>query len=246
MYLRAVAKLDLRHVLPSIRVPTLILHRVGDLAVNVGNARYIASQIRDAKYVELSGEDHWWFLGDSERVLNEIEMFIRGEISVRDTSCIVATVLFTDAKESTRALVKSGDKNWADKAEQLEREYQRAIAVWCGNLVKDTGDGTLARFDGPTRGIKCAIELRRIAKEHGIDIRSGLHCGEIELRNNDVRGLAVNIAARVMSLADAGEIVVTRTVRDMVAGSSVSFVYKGAKDLKGIPEKYDCYTVVED
>ncbi len=242
-YLESVAQLDLRHVLPSIRVPTLILHRTGDPAVNVGQARYIASQIDGAKYVEMPGDDHWWFLGDSERVLSEIEMFTRGESTARDSNSVVATVLFTDAKESTKTLSQMGDRDWADKVELLDREYRRAINIWNGILVKDTGDGMLVRFDGPTRAIRCAIDLRQIARELGSDIRTGLHCGEIELRNNDVRGLAVNIAARVMNLAEAGEIMVTRTVRDMVAGSSVVFSSRGSMVLKGIPEEYDCYVV---
>ena len=237
-------EIDVRHILPAIHVPTLILHRAGDRAVEVGQSRYIAEHVPDAKYVELPGDDHLWFVGDSEAIVVEVEEFLTGTHRAPEPDRVLATVLFTDIVSSTQHAIELGDHRWRDLLDNhtsiMEREIHRAR----GRIVKSTGDGVLATFDGPGRAISCACTVRDIVKSLGIEIRAGLHTGEIDLMGDDVVGIAVHIAARVSALAGASEVLVSSTVKDLVAGAGFHFAERGMYALKGVAEERRLFSVV--
>ena len=234
---------DLRGVLSSITVPTLVLHRARDPHIRVGHGRYLAEHIPNAKYLELPGEDHLFFAGDSETMLAAIEQFLTGVRPMPEIDRVLATVLFTDIVGSTGRAATLGDRAWHALLETHQGIVRRELERHRGREVKTTGDGFLATFDGPARAIRCACDIRDGVRPLGIEVRAGLHTGECELMRDDVRGLAVHIGARVMANAGPGEVVVSSTVKDLVAGSGLRFVDRGPHDLQGIPGEWRLFVV---
>jgi class 3 adenylate cyclase len=232
-----------RHVLPAIRVPTLVMHRTGDLDTNVAEGRWIASQIEGARFVELLGEDHFLFAGDSEPILSEIEEMLTGTKHPPQLDRVLATVLFTDIVGSTRLADEMGDRAWRELLQQHNDAVSRLVASHRGKLIKFTGDGALATFDGPGRAVSCGLAIVRAVKAMGLDVRAGLHTGEIEMLGDDVTGLSVHIASRVVDVAGPGETVASRTVRDLTSGSGHQFVDRGERTLSGVADAMQVFTV---
>jgi class 3 adenylate cyclase len=236
-------QLDIRHVLPAITVPTIVLHRTGDLAVPVGHGRYLAEHIPNAKYIELPGMDHLPWIGDSDSILDEIEEFVTGHRSDAETDRILATVLFTDIVGSTERATSLGDRKWRSLLDDLDDVVDQRLERYRGRLIKSTGDGHLALFDGPARAVKCASDLCGAARSLDLHIRAGVHTGEVEVRGDDVGGIGVHIGARVGALAGPSEVLVSRTVTDLVAGSGIEFEDRGEHDLKGVTGRWQLYAV---
>ncbi|HEX5630111.1 MAG TPA: adenylate/guanylate cyclase domain-containing protein, partial [Acidimicrobiia bacterium] len=235
---RITADIDVRGVLAAIRVPTLVVHRTGDQAIPVEHGRYLAEHIPGARYVELPGEDHFWFSGDSDAILAEIEEFLTGVRPPLPIDRVLATVMFTDIVDSTRRAAALGDRQWQDLLNRHNTLVRGELKRARGREVKTTGDGFLATFDGPARAIRCAVAIAEGARQVGVDVRVGLHTGEVELVGDDVLGIAVHIGARITSLAGAGEVLVSGTVRDLVAGSGILFDDRGDHTLKGLPGQW--------
>jgi class 3 adenylate cyclase len=236
-------EIDIRGVLPTLHVPTLVLHRTGDRLISIDEGRYIAEHIPGAKLVELSGDDHLWWVGDSESIANEIQLFLTGERQALEPDRVLATLLFTDIVDSTKHAAEIGDRRWRDLLDSHDVAMRKEIGRFRGRAVKSTGDGFLATFDGPARAIQCGFALQDEAQKLGIEIRAGLHTGEIELMGEDVGGIAVHLAARVMAQAQAKEVWVSRTVKDLVVGSGFEFSERGAFNLKGIPGEWQLFRV---
>lgn len=234
---------DVRPALGSIQAPTLLLRRRGDRHVREGHAQYLAEQIANARLVEFDGDDHEWFAGDTERVLDEIESFLTGGRAARPTNRVLSTVLFTDIVGSTERATTLGDKAWARMLAAHNDALAREVAGARGTVVKFTGDGALATFDGPARAIDCACAIRDAVAELGLSIRAGLHTGEVELVDDDVHGIAVHIAARIMALAEPGEILVSAAVPALVLGSGLKFDHRGCHTLKGVPDAWPVLAV---
>jgi class 3 adenylate cyclase len=241
--IRMLLQLDIRPILPTIRVPTLVMHRRDNSLLTIDNGRYLAEHIEGARFVELPGADFGLELGDVDSVVDEIQEFLTGTPAAIDTDRVLATVLFTDIVGSTERSAELGDQRWRDVLDAHDRLAERQLARYRGTLVKATGDGLLATFDGPARAIWCALALRDGLRGLGIEIRGGLHCGEIERRGPDVSGLGVHIAARVQAVARPGEVLVTRTVKDLVAGAQIVFVDRGLHGLKGVPDEWQLFAV---
>jgi pimeloyl-ACP methyl ester carboxylesterase len=235
--------LDIRDVLPSIRVPTLILHRADETWVRVDHSRYLAEHIPGAKYVELEGGDHWPWMGDSVAVIDEIEEFVTGTRPVREPDRVLATVLFTDIVDSTRRAADLGDRRWREVLERHNLVVRQRLERFRGREVKTIGDGFLATFDGPARGIRCALEIVDELGILGVDLRAGLHTGECEAMNGDLGGVAVHIGARVAAKAQPREVLVSGTVKDLVAGSEIQFQDRGEHELKGVPDRWRLFAV---
>ncbi len=216
-------QIDIRHVLPTLRVPTLVLHREGDKAIHVGNGRYLAEHIPGAKYVEFPGDDHLPFTGDQDAVLNEIERFVTGSEPAREPDRVLATIMLTEVVEAMVVAARVGDLAWSDLLERQEAQVRAEIARYRGTEIRSAGGGYMAMFDGPARAIRCAAAIVERARELGLTVRAGLHAGECEVTPGDVRGPACQIAARVLARADAGEVLVSSTITDLVAGSGVVF-----------------------
>jgi class 3 adenylate cyclase len=237
------AAIDVRDILPAVHVPTLVLHRSGDRAIDVEQGRYLAQHIPGAKFVELSGDDHLWWVGDSESIVNEIQEFLTGERPAVEPDRVLATVLFTDIVDSTKRAAEMGDRRWRGLIESHNKLMHAEINRFKGRVVKSTGDGFLATFDGPARAIRCAFAVSEEMRRMGIEIRSGLHTGEVELIGDDVGGIAVHTAARVLAKAKASEVWTSRTVKDLVAGSRFEFRERGTYSLKGLSGDWPLFTV---
>jgi class 3 adenylate cyclase len=231
----ALFEIDVRDILPSIQVPTLILHRKGDRIAPVQGARLMAERIPDARLIEFEGDDHVPFTGDFEPVVDEMEEFLTGARQARPLDRVLATVMFTDIVDSTRQAAEAGDRRWRDLISRHDELTRRQIERFRGREIKTLGDGFLATFDGPARGIECAASIRDGVQPLGIEVRAGLHTGECELAGDDVRGMAVNIGARIGGLAGPSEVLVSSTVKDLVVGADLEFVDRGEHELKGVP-----------
>ena len=241
--LRVDAQLDIRGLLPAVHVPTLILHRADDPIVRVEGARLIADLMPDARLVELPGTLHWPWIGNTDSVMQEIEEFLTGQRGAGETDRALATVLFTDVVGSTERAAALGDRRWRHLVEDHDAAAALELQRHNGRLVKSTGDGVLATFDRPTAAARCALALHRAMARQDLPLRAGLHTGEIELKGDDVAGLAVHIAARVNGLAGAGQTLATRTVRDLVVGSGLVFEPAGRRELRGVPGEWELYEV---
>ena len=235
--------IDVREILPAIAVPTLIVHRSGDSIAPVSQARLMADAIPGARYVELNERDHIPFVGDVDAYLDEIEEFLTGARRSHPVDRMLATVLFTDIVGSTERAASAGDHGWRRLLDRHDEVVRRQLQRFRGREVKTLGDGFLATFDGPARAIECACAIRDGVRPLGIEVRAGLHTGECELRPDDVRGLAVNIGARVGALATAGEVLVSSTVKDLVVGADLGFEDRGVHELKGVPGEWRLFAV---
>jgi pimeloyl-ACP methyl ester carboxylesterase len=241
--LRMNSEIDVRHVLPTIRVPTLCLHRSGDRDVDIEEGRYIASRIPGARFVELPGSDHAISAGDVDALADEIEEFLTGVRPIPEPDRVLATVLFTDIVGSTERAVKLGDRRWSELLEGHDAIVRRQLERYRGREVDTTGDGFFATFDGPARAVWCATSIRDSVGALGLEIRAGVHTGECELDGDKVRGVAVHTGARVSALAQPGEVLVSGTVRDLVSGSGLAFEDRGEHALKGVGTR-QIYAVV--
>jgi len=234
---------DIRRLLGSIHVPTLLLHRTGDQWADVHASRYMAERIPEARLVELPGDDHLPFLGDQDTVVALTQEFLTGTAPAVEADRMLATVLFTDIVDSTRFATELGDRRWHQLLEAHNALVRANLARFRGREVTTTGDGFLATFDGPARAIRAADAIRAELTEQGLQVRIGLHTGEVELLGDDIGGIAVHIAARVLAQARAGEILCSRTVKDLVAGAGFAFTDRGRRRLKGVPDSWQLYAV---
>jgi class 3 adenylate cyclase len=235
-------QIDVRPLLGSIRVPCLVLHRRTD-RIPIEQGRAIAAALPDARFVELPGGPHAFWVGDTEAILGSIEEFVTGarHDAESDADRVLATVLFTDIAGSTRTAVAVGDRQWRDKLDEHDRLARQIVERHRGKAVKMTGDGVLATFDGPGRAVRCALAFSEAVRSIGLPVRAGLHTGEIELRGEDVGGVTVNAAARVMDECPPGEVLVSRVVTDLVAGAGLQFAERGSRELKGLPGRWELY-----
>ena len=234
---------DTRPLLPSIFCRTLVLHREGDRFIRLGAGRYLAEHIPGAKFVVLPGEDHLYFVGDTDALVDEIEEFVVGTRSGAEGDAITATVVFTDIVASTEHQARVGPREWSRLTDQHEAMVREMLARHRGREVKTTGDGFLATFDGTGRGLRCATEIVEATQGIGLELRAGVHTGDVEPRGSDIAGLAVSIASRICDLAGPGEVLVTKTVTDLVVGSGIVFEDRGDHHLKGVPGTWRMYAV---
>ena len=235
--------IDVRPVLPTIRVPTLVLHRRDDTLVPLAAGRDVAHRIPGARFVELPGRDHLPWVGDSDAIIDEIQEFLTGVRGSPDADRILATVLFTDIVQSTQRAAELGDQRWRRVLDSHYALVRRALTRFRGREVKTTGDGFLASFDGPARAVRCAGAIIEGARQLDLEVRAGIHTGECEVRGDDLGGIAVHIGARVVALAGPGEVLVSSTVKDLVAGSGLEFEDRGRHALKGVPDEWRLYQV---
>jgi class 3 adenylate cyclase len=242
---RARLTADVRDLLPKIRVPTLIIHRADIVypPARVGHGRYLAEHIPGSKYVELPGADTLYWVGDTTRMLDEIEEFLTGVRGGSGTERVLATVLFTDIVGSTQRAAALGDRGWRDLLDNHDQAVRRQLERFRGREIDTAGDGFFATFDGPGHAIECALAIRDTLKAIDIDVRAGIHTGEIEVRGDRLAGLTVNIGARVSALAGTGEVLVSSTVKDIVAGSGIEFADRGEHKLKGVPGTWHLFAV---
>jgi pimeloyl-ACP methyl ester carboxylesterase len=242
--MRMNSQIDISGILPTIRVPTLVIHRTEDVTINVEGGRYLAEHIPGARYLELPGTDHIPFVGDNAgEIADAIEEFLTGARAPVTVDRVLATVLFTDIVGSTEKAAALGDRRWRDLLDNHHATIRRNLARFRGHEIKTTGDGILATFDGPARGVRCACAIADEIRPLGIEVRAGLHTGECEMIDDDVGGIAVHIGARVASLAGAGEVLVSSTVKDLVAGSGLRFGDRGSRSLKGVPGEWRIFAV---
>jgi class 3 adenylate cyclase len=242
--MKANYEIDVRHVLATIQAPTLILHRAGDELVPVRAGRYLAEHIPGAKYVELPGTDHMVLDQETQDIIaDEIEEFITGSRRHLESDRVLATIMFTDIVSSTRRAAEIGDARWRELLGNFYALLRRELNVFRGHEVRTAGDGLLATFDGPARAIRCACSMREKIRPLGLQVRTGLHTGECELIEDDIGGIAVHIAARVAALAESDEVLVSSTVKDLVAGSGLQFLDRGAYNLKGVPGDWRLFVV---
>jgi len=242
-WFRITMEIDVRNVLPAIRVPTLVIHRTGDRVIPVEAGRYLAEHIPDAKLAELPGDDHFPFVGDVDSILDEVEEFLTGSRRAREPDRVLATVLFTDIVGSTELAAELGDRRWTELLVEHHRLVRAELDRHRGKVIRIEGDGTLSTFDGPARAVNCATAIQRALAPVGVEIRAGLHTGEIELAPTGVEGIAVHIGARVASLAAPGEVLASSTVKDLVVGSGIAFADRGRHELKGVPGEWQLYAV---
>jgi class 3 adenylate cyclase len=236
---------DVRNVLPAIRVPTLVLHRKDDRLVYFALGRLLADRIPGATLVTLPGSDHIpWVEGGGDDIVAETQEFLTGIRSMPEPDRVLATLMLTDIVRSTEHVAKWGDQRWNELLNRHHDTVRRELARFRGREVKTTGDGFLATFDGPGRAVRCAQAITAAARALGIEIRAGLHTGECDLLGDDIAGIAVHIVARVAAKARPGEVLVSRMVRDLVAGSGIGFEDRGRYTLKGVPSKFELYAAV--
>lgn len=236
-------QLDVRALLPQIRMPTLVLHNRTDKIAHIEGGRYFAKHILDAKLVEYDHGDHWLTAGDYVRLISDVEEFVTGErhSAIEDEERTLATVMFTDIVDSTRHAASDGDVAWSRRLDEHDRIVRRLIDQHRGRVIKMTGDGVLALFDGPGRGVRCALSIEPALARLNMSARAGLHTGEVVERGNDVSGIAVHAAARVMAMAAPGEVLVSRVVTDLVAGAGVTFKDRSEVPLKGLPGTWQLF-----
>ncbi len=238
------AEIDVRPILESIRVPTLVVHRSGDRTIPVEAGRYLAEHIPKASLVEVPGDDHLPWIGDPDRVLGEIEEFLTGVRHQAEPDRVLATVLFTDIVGSTKRAAELGDKAWGELLHAHHAVVREQLARYGGHEMGTAGDGFLATFDGPARAARCGLAIASAVRQLGLEIRAGLHTGEVEQTpDGGIRGLAVHIGARIGALAKPGEVLASRTVKDLVVGSGLVFEDRGAATLRGVPDEWQLYTV---
>ncbi len=238
------SQIDVRHVLPAISVPTLVLHRTGDRDSRPEEGRYIAERIPGARFVELAGDVHVPVI-DPDQILDEVEEFLTGTRPAREPDRVLATVLFTDIVGSSQRAAELGDRAWRELLAGHHAAVRRQLERFKGREIDTAGDGFLATFDGPARAVRCGSAIREAVGELGLEVRAGLHTGEVELADGKVTGIAVHTGARVASLAAPGEVLVSSTVKDLVAGSGIEFEDRGAHELKGIPGEWQLYAVAQ-
>lgn len=238
------AAIDVRHVLPVVRAPTLVLHRHGDRAIPAALGRYIAERVAGARYVELAGNDHLPTSGDVDALLGEVAEFVTGTRLGPDLDRVLATVMFIDIVGSTERAVELGDRRWRELLDAWYSLVRAELSRFRGREIDAAGDGLLASFDGPARAVRCAWSICREVRRLGIEVRAGVHTGECEVLGPKLSGIAVHVGARVCGLADGGEVLVTSTVTDLVAGSGIQFEPCGAKSLKGVPGSWQTYAVI--
>jgi class 3 adenylate cyclase len=236
--------IDARAALPLVHCPTLVVARE-DAWIGERHARHLSEHIESSTLVLLPGNEDLLFSGDVEALLGEIEQFVTGHAPARRTDRVLATVLYTDVVESTTHAAELGDRPWRGVLDEHDRRIRDALRRFGGTEIKTTGDGFLAVFDGPARAVRCAGMIRATFADLGIEVRAGLHTGEVETRGSDIAGLAVHIGARIAALASAGEVLVSRTVRDLVIGSELRFESRGEHELRGVPERWHVYALVE-
>jgi class 3 adenylate cyclase len=236
-------QIDVRNILSAIRVPTLILHRTGDLDANIDEGRYIADRIPGARFLELPGPDHLPYVGDQAEVTDEIEEFLTGIRPAPEPDRVLATVLFTDIVGSTERAASLGDQAWRDLLDQHHAVVRRELVRFRGQEISTTGDGFFATFDGPARAVRGAVAIRDRLRESGLEVRAGVHTGECERMGDNIGGLAVHIGSRVAGLASPGEVLASSTVKDLVAGSGIVFEDRGSHPLKGVPGEWRLFHV---
>ncbi len=242
--MRMNSQIDISAIVPTIRVPTLVIHRTEDVTINVEGGRYLAEHIPGARYIELPGKDHPPWIGDNaDEISDAIEEFLTGTRAPVTVDRVLATVLFTDIVGSTEKAAALGDRRWRDLLDNHHATIRRNLTRFRGREIKTTGDGILATFDGPARGVRCACAIAEEIRPLGIEVRAGLHTGECEMMDDDVGGIAVHIGARVAALAGAGEVLVSSTVKDLVAGSGLRFGDRGSHSLKGVPGEWHIFAV---
>ena len=242
-YARAHIDDDVRDLLKAVSVPTLVIQRSGDTYRGAGQGKYIADGIPGARYVELPGRDHLPYVGDSDEIVDEVEEFLTGTRSGAELDRVLATVLFTDIVDSTGKAAELGDSRWQRVLSNHNQIINTQLSKHRGRLIGTTGDGALALFDGPARAIRCALAIRDDVHKLELRIRAGLHTGEVEVGGNDVSGLAVHIGARIAALAEPDEVLASRTVKDLVAGSGIEFLERGSQELKGVPDRWVVFSV---
>jgi class 3 adenylate cyclase len=242
---RILTEVDVRDVLSAIHVPTLVIHRKDDAIVLERQARYVADQIAGATYVELPGEDHVPFVGDADAILDEVERFVTGRRPIREIDAVLATVLFTDIVDSTRRQAALGDAGWKDLVERHHGIVRERLQEYRGEEQDTAGDGFFVRFDGPARAIRCAQSIVESMSPLGIEVRAGVHTGECEIVDGKCGGLTVSIGARVMAHAGPSEVLVSQTVKDLIAGSGLDLEAAGEHELKGVPDRWRLYRVTQ-
>jgi class 3 adenylate cyclase len=238
-----IADIDIRHVLPAIRVPTLIIHNTGDRTVPVEGSRYMAERIPGAKYVELPGVDHVPYAGNSDAILDEVEEFLTGVRRGPEPDRVLATVLFTDIVDATRKAAELGDRRWRLLLDAHHALVRERLVHFRGREIDTAGDGFLAAFDGPARGVRGACAIADDIRRLGLEVRAGLHTGECEVHGSKLAGIAVHVGARIAALAKGSEVLVSSTVKDLVAGSGLQFADRGVHSLKGVPGEYHLFAV---
>jgi len=240
--MRTSQQVDVRHLLPLIQVPTLILHRRDNRFIRVGHGRYLAEHIPGAKYVELAGEDHLYFVGDTDALLDEIEEFLTGRHQAPEGDVVTETILFTDIVASTEQSARLGHRRWTTLSDDHDAMVRATLARHRGREVKTIGDGFLATFDATTRGVRAGTEIVATAKEMGLEVRAGVHTGEVEVRPDDIVGLAVTIARRICDLARPGQVLVSEAVKVHLMGSGIAVSEQGCYALKGVPDEWRLFT----
>lgn len=242
-YAKAHINDDVRDLLGSVSVPTLVIQRAGDTYRRAGQGKYLAERIPGARFVELQGRDHLPFVGNSDEIVDEIEEFLTGARSGPELGRVLATILFTDIVDSTSKAVELGDSRWNRLLAGHNQIIKLQLSKHRGRLIDTAGDGVLALFDGPARAIRCALAIRDSVHDLGLRIRAGLHTGEVEVGADGISGLGVHIGARISALADPDEVLVSRTVKDLVAGSGIGFQERGTHELKGVPDRWELFFV---